>query len=295
MRTHPDCNSLQSDKPNQAFRNHAFTLIELLVVMSIIALLISILMPSLGRARSQAKGVHCLARLKEFGNALAGYDNLTAGALPPASWRPDLNDPNQPGSKTLASGKLGTPTPRTIQYGWSEILWNYVYNEPVNVTDSFPVQRNLDSRRWQKYMLCAALGDDGVNSGHFRVYLPAWSANTFRIDADPRTGGVTTSANPMVGSPLDRIRQRLPIIGDANELSERGDGIGNDDTSYIDAGEANYAGSDGRFNGNRFSDRHLGGTNYLFPDLHGAWDTLLRSELARDYDLNGVQDIDTQP
>ena len=62
-----------------------------------------------------------------------------------------------------------------------------------------------------------------------------------------------------------------------------------------DAGEANYAGSDGRSNGNRFSDRHSGGTNYLFQDLHGAWDTRLRSELARDYDLNGVIDISTQP
>ena len=34
--------------------------------------------------------------------------------------------------------------------------------------------------------------------------------------------------------------------------------------SYIDAGEADYAGSNGRTNGNRFSDRHYGGTNYLF-------------------------------
>ena len=62
----------------------AFTLIELLVVISIISLLISILMPSLSRARAQAKGVHCVARLKEFGAAFAAYENVSGGTLPTA-------------------------------------------------------------------------------------------------------------------------------------------------------------------------------------------------------------------
>lgn len=273
----------------------AFTLIELLVVMSIIALLISILMPSLSRARAQAKSVHCLARLKEFGNALAGYDNLTTGSLPPALWLPDEKELTRPVEGAVnTTPPPGGGLPKPIQYGWSEILWSYVYNEPVNVPEAYPVQRNLDSRRWQKYMLCAGIGDDGSQSGHYRVYLPAWSASTFRMERDPNHN-LITRANPTVGSNLERIRQRLPILGDANELSERGDGIGDDDCSYIDAGEANYAGSDGKTNGNRFSDRHSGGTNYLFPDLHGAWDTQMRGELARDYDLNGVIDVDLQP
>ena len=51
----------------------AFTLIELLVVVAIIALLVSILMPSLSQARERAKTVQCIANLKEVGIAMHMY------------------------------------------------------------------------------------------------------------------------------------------------------------------------------------------------------------------------------
>ncbi len=275
-------------------RTRAFTLIELLVVISITALLISILLPSLSRAREQAKGVTCLARLKEYGNALAAYEGLYSGMLPPARWIPTGKIFDDPASSQGTGAETGVgPNGRPIEYGWAEILFAYVYTEQVNVRDSFPVLRNIDGRRWEKYFLCASLGDNGVSSGHYRVYLPSWAMGSFSLDANGRWSE-TTRAIPSFSAGRDKIRPKLPLIGDANDLSERGDGLGDDDCSYIDAGEANYAGTDGR-RGNRFSDRHSGGTNYLFQDLHGAWDTRLREELARDFDLNGVIDIDVRP
>ena len=60
----------------------AFTLIELLVVISIIALLIGILLPSLGKAREQGWNVRCLTNLKGLGTSMALYFNDSNGTLP---------------------------------------------------------------------------------------------------------------------------------------------------------------------------------------------------------------------
>ena len=62
---------------------NGFTLIELLVVISIIALLLSILMPSLGRVKEQAKTTICKTHLKQWSMGLVLYSDEYGGKMLP--------------------------------------------------------------------------------------------------------------------------------------------------------------------------------------------------------------------
>ena len=144
-------------------RQRGFTLIELLTVIGIISLLISILMPSLSRARDQAKGVHCLARMKDFAIGLAAYENIYDDLLPPALWEPTFD---------------GDEEPSGYQYGWNELLFGYIYQEKVELGIDFPGLRNFDSEKWDGYFICKASVVRGSNNRHISGNMGIMSDDT---------------------------------------------------------------------------------------------------------------------
>jgi prepilin-type N-terminal cleavage/methylation domain-containing protein len=86
---------------NPRSRQAGFTLVELLVVIGIIALLISILLPSLKKAREQAARVECLANLRSIGQAYEIYAVQFKQAMP-----------------------IGTSDAAGMNMQWNYLIWN---------------------------------------------------------------------------------------------------------------------------------------------------------------------------
>jgi len=123
----------------------AFTLVELLVVIGIIALLISILLPVVGKVRRQADSTKCAANLHGMGQAWNMYVSQNKGICPPGRF--EKTGPAT-GNSMYLIGKEMTYRPR-----WYEILGNTV----GLVANKTPVTDDIDT--WtidNPWFLCPA-------------------------------------------------------------------------------------------------------------------------------------------
>lgn len=109
-------------------RVKAFTLIELLVVIAILSLLVSILLPSLQKAKDLARATICLTNLRSIGSGAAMYASEFDGYHPPAG---AYTKSGAPSSWTELAGNIR---------GWDALLRIYLGEaEGNNNTDPLAV------------------------------------------------------------------------------------------------------------------------------------------------------------
>jgi prepilin-type N-terminal cleavage/methylation domain-containing protein/prepilin-type processing-associated H-X9-DG protein len=155
-----------------------FTLVELLVVIGIIALLISILLPTLQSARRSANSVKCLAALKELGNAFTLYAHNNKGTYP-AVYDNQLK---------------GTVTQRR----WMEYVAPYIsrlgkdmkdYSDIAKIRTNNPLWGCPEWTRSYQYEVKSAYDGQNVYTGYGMQYYPGYplkhvdATNAYRSNA----------------------------------------------------------------------------------------------------------------
>ncbi len=101
-----------------------FTLVELLVVMGVIAILVAILLPAMGKAREQARELVCQSNQRQIGTAFLAFAADHQGRLP-GNWY-DANQPDKQHRAWLRNA--GEPVTNAPRHG---TVWKYLNNEDV--------------------------------------------------------------------------------------------------------------------------------------------------------------------
>lgn len=101
-------------------RQNAFTLVELLVVISIVAVLIALLLPAIGKARAVAKQATCLANQRQVGQVVSLY-MVEFNEYTPTSYTGYNGDPYS---------TLDNPYTTATQFFWFQPLCRLYLNVP---------------------------------------------------------------------------------------------------------------------------------------------------------------------
>jgi prepilin-type N-terminal cleavage/methylation domain-containing protein/prepilin-type processing-associated H-X9-DG protein len=215
-----------------------FTLVELLVVIGIIAVLISILMPTLSKVRQQATKVQCASNLRQWGMAYAQYGNANKGMFP----------------------YNGRTIPNVVDPGGRDLSWNSAVQQQF-WKDFLIKNRSLEMRDKDNVLFCPSqtwhreFQNDTTLAGGLMGYfnLPYRDPTDPMNTMDYTAGGTFPDGNGWVTrKKLAGHYKAAPIMSDMLQTDS-------------------WPGGWGRYSSHLTRAIIPSGGNFLFEDGHVAW------------------------
>jgi prepilin-type N-terminal cleavage/methylation domain-containing protein/prepilin-type processing-associated H-X9-DG protein len=231
-----------------------FTLVELLVVVAIIAVLIALLMPALGRAKEQSKTTVCLNNLRAVLTSMQSYASEYDGVIPPDS----LEVPGGTTSK-----------------GYDNVPWYQFYNgnpggrvyTPAVYFPFDPTKPNLSVARCPKMSTAVTTSSSGDCYGMYSLKT-SYYANMSQTD-----GFLYQTQSDLTLLPRGFMFSRMARPGDLVLLSDSSGGDGAGGHNPINYGWFSWFGNTTSNSGSTFQFAsvwlpHLGKGNVAFADSH---------------------------
>lgn len=183
-------------------RKNGFTLIELLVVISIIAVLMAIMLPAMGKVREMGKMTVCKSRLKNLSTATFAYTSSSDGKLPIPYWQSSSKGTSSTWQSYVMketdsymgrnnSGNYGT---EIFGFGW---LWKNKYLDDPQI------------------FICPGIPSQDLNMPYILRML-----NNFNDDNVCKRADAQYSYIPLTSKPVRNSSNQISYWQNAKKISE---------------------------------------------------------------------------